>query len=257
VFFHDDRGCFRQSSEKRGSTFTLASGVERACEPLVRAHACARARARYSFELLFRGLVNRTGQFRTISRLEARRATSAAKMIPKASPRLECRSRGQLAARKWHPERRPCQAFHAAKSPSTVFQSLSSRKSSRKNLWLGAPSLDGVPGRIPPPRLLFLRGRLSQIPCLGDYTVQNPADTHMNLRWVMNYFVIQDSNFRGQVSQALKSDPPFYTYSLWRDPSGEHLFDGAAGDLAEAVATLRAHIAHLRSVPTVLETGAA
>ena len=73
----------------------------------------------------------------------------------------------------------------------------------------------------------------------------------------MDYFVIQDANFRGQVSQARRADPPFYTYSLWRDSSGEHLFDGLAGDLAEAVATVRAHIAHLASVPTALETGAA
>ena len=73
----------------------------------------------------------------------------------------------------------------------------------------------------------------------------------------MDYFVIHSTNFRGQVSQALQANPPFYTYSLWRDPSGEHLFDGAAGDLAEAVASLRAHIDHLASCPTGLETGAA
>ena len=69
----------------------------------------------------------------------------------------------------------------------------------------------------------------------------------------MDYFVIQSTDYRGQVSQALQSDTPFYTYSVWRKASGEHLFDGAAGDVAEAVATLRAHIEHLASCPTGLE----
>jgi hypothetical protein len=69
----------------------------------------------------------------------------------------------------------------------------------------------------------------------------------------MDYFVIQRSDFCGQVSPALHADPPFYTYSLWRTGSGEHLFDGAAGDLPEAVETLRAHIDHLAAYPVRLD----
>ena len=61
----------------------------------------------------------------------------------------------------------------------------------------------------------------------------------------MNYYVIQGPEFEGQVSMALKSNPPFYTYSLRRTNTGERLFDGAAGDLDEAVETLRAYMQHL------------
>jgi len=63
----------------------------------------------------------------------------------------------------------------------------------------------------------------------------------------MEYFVIRENDFRGQVSLSLQSDQPFYKYSVWRNCSGEHLFDGAAGDLAEAVDTMRAHITHLEA----------
>lgn len=61
----------------------------------------------------------------------------------------------------------------------------------------------------------------------------------------MQCYVIRQEDFRGQVDLSLQSNPPFYKYSLWRDRSGEHLFDGAAGDLAEAVDTVRAHMRHL------------
>jgi len=63
----------------------------------------------------------------------------------------------------------------------------------------------------------------------------------------MDHFVVQGANFCGQVSQSTHSNPPFYTYSLWRTSSGEHLFDGAAGDLTEAMETLRAYMDHLTS----------
>jgi hypothetical protein len=58
----------------------------------------------------------------------------------------------------------------------------------------------------------------------------------------MQSYVIRQEDFRGHVNLSLQSDPPFYEYSVWRDHSGEHLFDGAAGDLAEAVDTVRAHM---------------
>jgi hypothetical protein len=44
------------------------------------------------------------------------------------------------------------------------------------------------------------------------------------------------------------SQRSFYSYSLWRTRSGEHLFDGAAGDLSEAMDTMRAHIRYLSAV---------
>jgi hypothetical protein len=65
----------------------------------------------------------------------------------------------------------------------------------------------------------------------------------------MEYFVIRENDFRGQVNLNLQSKQPFYKYSISRDCSGEHLFDGAAGDLAEAVDTVRAHMTHLASHP--------
>jgi hypothetical protein len=58
----------------------------------------------------------------------------------------------------------------------------------------------------------------------------------------MQCYVIRQEDFRGQVNLSPQSNPPFYKYSVWRDHSGEHLFDGAAGDLAEAVDTVRAHM---------------
>lgn len=57
--------------------------------------------------------------------------------------------------------------------------------------------------------------------------------------------IVQDSNFQGNVELSSQFRHSFYRYSLWRAPSGEHLFDGAAGDLAEALETMRAHIRYL------------
>lgn len=62
-------------------------------------------------------------------------------------------------------------------------------------------------------------------------------------------FVMKESDFRGQVTLSQRFDQPFYKYSVWRNDSGEHLFDGAAGDLTEAVHTMRAHINHLATHP--------
>lgn len=65
----------------------------------------------------------------------------------------------------------------------------------------------------------------------------------------MEHFVIRENDFRGQVSLSQQSDQPFYKYSVWRACSGEHLFDGAAGDVAEALDTMRAHMNHLALNP--------
>lgn len=61
----------------------------------------------------------------------------------------------------------------------------------------------------------------------------------------MQNWVVEDNDYSGNVK--LRSQPrhSFYSYSLWRAKTGEHLFDGAAGDLAEAVESLRAHIRYL------------
>jgi hypothetical protein len=60
----------------------------------------------------------------------------------------------------------------------------------------------------------------------------------------MQTWVIQENNFNGNVEWS--SQPrSFYSYSLWQANTGEHLFDGAAGDLAEALDTLHAHIRFL------------
>ena len=61
----------------------------------------------------------------------------------------------------------------------------------------------------------------------------------------MEPYVLQDSEYRGNVKQSSRSRHSFYHYSLWRVRSGEHLFDGAAGDLAEALDAMRAHIRYL------------
>jgi len=61
----------------------------------------------------------------------------------------------------------------------------------------------------------------------------------------MQAWVLQENDFQGKVRQASRMRHSFYQYSLWRSRTGEHLFDGAAGDLAEALETLRAHIRYL------------
>jgi len=63
--------------------------------------------------------------------------------------------------------------------------------------------------------------------------------------WTMQAWVLQENDFEGQIKLASRPRYNFYFYSLWRSRTGEHLFDGVAGDLAEALDTLRAHIRHL------------
>jgi len=61
----------------------------------------------------------------------------------------------------------------------------------------------------------------------------------------MQSCVIQDSQFRGNIELSSQSRHSFYRYSLWHAQTGEHLFDGAAGDRAEAMDTMRAYIRYL------------
>jgi hypothetical protein len=61
----------------------------------------------------------------------------------------------------------------------------------------------------------------------------------------MDSYVLQENDFRGKVKPSLRRRHSYYSYSLWRARSGEHLFDGAAGDLAEAMDAMRAHIRYL------------
>jgi hypothetical protein len=61
----------------------------------------------------------------------------------------------------------------------------------------------------------------------------------------MQTWAIQENDFGGMVKLSSQSRYSFYRYSLWREQTGEHLFDGAAGDLTEALDTMRAHIRYL------------
>jgi hypothetical protein len=61
----------------------------------------------------------------------------------------------------------------------------------------------------------------------------------------MQSWVVQENDFNGNVELGSRLRHQFYSYSLWRAKTGEHLFDGAAGDLAEALESLRAHIRYL------------
>ena len=61
----------------------------------------------------------------------------------------------------------------------------------------------------------------------------------------MQAWVLQENDFQGKIKLSSQSRYSFYSYSLWRARTGEHLFDGAAGDLTEALDTMRAHIRYL------------
>jgi hypothetical protein len=64
----------------------------------------------------------------------------------------------------------------------------------------------------------------------------------------MQLWLVEENEFGGKVQLSSGSQRSFYSYSLWRTRSGEHLFDGAAGDLSEAMDTMRAHIRYLSAV---------
>ncbi len=61
----------------------------------------------------------------------------------------------------------------------------------------------------------------------------------------MQTWALQENDFGGKVKVSSQSRRNFYSYSLWRANENEHLFDGAAGDLAEAMDAMRAHIRYL------------
>jgi hypothetical protein len=61
----------------------------------------------------------------------------------------------------------------------------------------------------------------------------------------MQALVLQVDDFQGTVKLSLQPRHNFYSYSLWRARTGEHLFDGAAGDLVEALESMRAHMRRL------------
>jgi hypothetical protein len=61
----------------------------------------------------------------------------------------------------------------------------------------------------------------------------------------MQTWAIQEHDFNGDVKLSSQARRSFYRYSLWRARTNEHLFDGAAGDLAEAMDAMRAHIRYL------------
>ncbi|HVN21470.1 MAG TPA: hypothetical protein VMU05_21975 [Dongiaceae bacterium] len=63
----------------------------------------------------------------------------------------------------------------------------------------------------------------------------------------MTCYEIQQSGYTGQVWAAPECSRPLYFYSVLRTPQRERLFDGAAGDIAEAVSTMQAHIEYLAS----------
>jgi probable HAF family extracellular repeat protein len=64
---------------------------------------------------------------------------------------------------------------------------------------------------------------------------------------MMNCYEIQESGFTGQVWPSSTYAQQFYFYSVSRSPQREQLFDGVAGDIAEAVSTMQAHIRFLAS----------
>jgi hypothetical protein len=63
----------------------------------------------------------------------------------------------------------------------------------------------------------------------------------------MGCFEIQECGYTGQVWPGSRHPHRFYFYSISQTPQREQLFDGVAGDVAEALSTMRAHIRYLSS----------
>lgn len=63
----------------------------------------------------------------------------------------------------------------------------------------------------------------------------------------MHCYEIQESGYTGRVWPAAPHPHQFYFYSVSRNPQRERLFDGVAGDMAEALSTMLAHIRYLAS----------
>jgi hypothetical protein len=62
---------------------------------------------------------------------------------------------------------------------------------------------------------------------------------------VMQTWILQENGFQGNIKLNSQPRHSFYRYSLWRAGTGEHLFDGAAGDVAEALDAMHAHVSYL------------
>ena len=63
----------------------------------------------------------------------------------------------------------------------------------------------------------------------------------------MTCYEVQENGYTGQVWPSSSYPQQFYFYSVSRTPHREQLFDGVAGDIAEAVSTMQAHIRFLVS----------
>jgi hypothetical protein len=70
-------------------------------------------------------------------------------------------------------------------------------------------------------------------------------DDALEMSTSMQTWVLQKDEFKGNVRLSSRPRHSFYRYSLWRAGTGEHLFDGVAGDLAEAMDTMHAHIDYM------------
>jgi hypothetical protein len=61
----------------------------------------------------------------------------------------------------------------------------------------------------------------------------------------MSCFEIQECGYTGQVWLGSQHPHQFHFYAVSRNPQREQLFDGVAGDMAEALSSLQAHIHYL------------
>ena len=63
----------------------------------------------------------------------------------------------------------------------------------------------------------------------------------------MSCYEVQECGYTGQIWPESRQSHQFYFYSVSRNPQRERLFDGVAGDMAEALSTMHAHIRYLAS----------
>lgn len=72
----------------------------------------------------------------------------------------------------------------------------------------------------------------------------------------MENWVIREHGYSGNIMLTSNTNHNYYSYSLWHARTGEHLFDGAAGDLGEAMESLHAHINFLSATQNICSTAA-
>jgi hypothetical protein len=58
-------------------------------------------------------------------------------------------------------------------------------------------------------------------------------------------YEIEESGYAGLVWPGSQEHHRFYFYSISRTPRRERLFDGVAGDMAEALSTMQEHIRYM------------